>query len=223
MLAARSGTRTSATPAPRAGARPWYYDDGYPKYGIGIILPEAQCEHQTINSYGRLRCGSNQRFPALQASALPLCYVIGYGEIRIGLTAIEPPQHIAQRGMPQKTKGSQVWRPGRHYGVGTPLRIWVGLAHAAVATAAPRRAVATPTVQAFRVLAPLPWAMGCSILGCRAEPLVRTQFPEHPPSLHLGAYHLKKWIQHRQKTPIPFLSPHNPHRRGGFFGGGSRS
>ena len=30
----------------------------------------------------------------------------------------------------------------------------------------------------------------------------------------------KKWIQHPQKSPIPFLSPHNPHRRGGFFGGG---
>ena len=35
--------------------------------------------------------------------------------------------------------------------------------------------------------------------------------------------HLKKWIQHPQKPPNPFLSPHNPLRRGGFFlGGGQR-
>ena len=63
-------------------------------------------------------------------------------------------------------------------------------------------------------------SMGCSVLGRGVEPLVRTQFPEHPPSLNFGANHLKKWMQHPQKTPIPFLSPHNPHRRGGFFGGG---
>ena len=63
-------------------------------------------------------------------------------------------------------------------------------------------------------------AMGCSVLGRGAEPLVTTQFPEHPPTLNFGANHLKKWIQHPQKTPIPFLSPHNPHHGGGFFGGG---
>ena len=63
-------------------------------------------------------------------------------------------------------------------------------------------------------------ALGCSVLGRGAEPLVRTQFLEHPPTLNFGANHLKKWIQHPQKPPIPFLSPHNPHRRGGFRGGG---
>ena len=62
--------------------------------------------------------------------------------------------------------------------------------------------------------------MGCSVLGRGAEPLVRTQFLEHPPTLNFGANHLKKWIQHPQKPPIPFLSPHNPHCRGGFFLGG---
>ena len=65
--------------------------------------------------------------------------------------------------------------------------------------------------------------MGCSVLGRGAEPLVRTQFLEHPPTLNFGANHLKKLIQHPQKTPIPFLSPHNPHCRGGFLGGGSKS
>ena len=66
--------------------------------------------------------------------------------------------------------------------------------------------------------------VGCSVLGRGAERLVRTQFPEHPPSLNFGANHLKKWIQHPQKPPIPLLSPHNPHHRGGFFlGGGSKS
>ena len=63
-------------------------------------------------------------------------------------------------------------------------------------------------------------AVGWSVLGRGAEPLVRTQFPEHPPSLNFGANHLKKWIQHPQKPPIPFLSPHNPHHGGGFCGGG---
>ena len=61
--------------------------------------------------------------------------------------------------------------------------------------------------------------VGCSVLGRGAEPLVRTQFLEHPPTLNFGANHLKKWIQHPQKPPIPFLSPHNPHCRGGFWGG----
>ena len=65
--------------------------------------------------------------------------------------------------------------------------------------------------------------VGCSVLGRGAEPLVRTQFLGHPPTLNFGANHIKKWIQHPQKTPIPFLSPHNPHCRGGFFGGGSKS
>ena len=65
--------------------------------------------------------------------------------------------------------------------------------------------------------------LGCSVLGRGAEPLVRTQFLEHPPTLNFGANHLKKWIQHPQKPPIPFLSPHNPHCRGGFWGGGSKS
>ena len=65
-------------------------------------------------------------------------------------------------------------------------------------------------------------AVGCSILGRGAEPLVRTQFLEHPPTLNFGANRLKKWIQHPQKPPIPFLSPHNPHCRGGFFGVGQR-
>ena len=65
--------------------------------------------------------------------------------------------------------------------------------------------------------------MGCSVLGRGAEPLVRTQFLEHPPTLNFGANHLKKWIQHPQKPPIPFLSPHNPHHGGGFWGGGSKS
>ena len=64
--------------------------------------------------------------------------------------------------------------------------------------------------------------MGCSVLGRGAEPLVRTQFLEHPPTLNFGANHLKKWIQHPQKPPIPFLSPHNPHCRGGFWGGGGQ-
>ena len=68
-------------------------------------------------------------------------------------------------------------------------------------------------------MAPHP-PMGCSVLGRRAEPLVRTQFPEHPPNLNFGANHQKKWIQHPQKPPIPFLSPHNPHHRDGFFWGG---
>ena len=62
----------------------------------------------------------------------------------------------------------------------------------------------------------------CSVLGRCAEPLVRAQFPEHPPSLNFGANHLKKWIRHPQKPPIPFLSPHNPHRRGGLFQGGGQ-
>ena len=71
--------------------------------------------------------------------------------------------------------------------------------------------------------APFPYEMmGCSVLGRGAEPLVRTQFLEHPPSLNFGANHLKKWIRHPQKPPIPFLSPHNPHCRGGFFEGGQR-
>ena len=65
--------------------------------------------------------------------------------------------------------------------------------------------------------------LGCSVLGRGAEPLVRTQFLEHPPTLNFGANHLKKWIQHPQKPLIPFLSPHNPHCRGGFLGGGSKS
>ena len=65
-----------------------------------------------------------------------------------------------------------------------------------------------------------PATVGCSVLGRGAGPLVRTQFLEHPPTLNFGANHLKKWIQHPQKTPIPFLSPHNPHCRGGFLGGG---
>ena len=64
--------------------------------------------------------------------------------------------------------------------------------------------------------------MGCSVLGRGAEPLVRMQFLEHPPTLNFGANHLKKWIQHPQKPPIPFLSPHNPHHGGGFLGGGQR-
>ena len=64
--------------------------------------------------------------------------------------------------------------------------------------------------------------LGCSVLGRGAEPLVRTQFLEHPPTLNFGANHLKKWIQHPQKPPIPFLSPHNPHHGGGFWGGGQR-
>ena len=64
--------------------------------------------------------------------------------------------------------------------------------------------------------------VGCSVLGRGAEPLVRTQFLEHPPTLNFGANHLKKWVQHPHKPPIPFLSPDNPHCRGGFFGGGQR-
>ena len=64
--------------------------------------------------------------------------------------------------------------------------------------------------------------VGCSVLGRGAEPLVRTQFLEHPPTLNFGANHLKKWIQHPQKPPIPFLSPHNPHHGGGFWGGCQR-
>ena len=64
--------------------------------------------------------------------------------------------------------------------------------------------------------------VGCSVLGRGAEPLVRTQFLEHPPTLNFGANHLKKWIQHPQKPPIPFLSPHNPHHGGGFWGGGGQ-
>ena len=65
--------------------------------------------------------------------------------------------------------------------------------------------------------------MGCSVVGRGAEPLVRTQFLEHPPTLNFGVNHLQKWIQHPQKPPIPFLSPHNPHCSGGFGGGGSKS
>ena len=61
--------------------------------------------------------------------------------------------------------------------------------------------------------------MGCSVLGRGAEPLVRTQFLEHPPTLNFGANHLRKWIQHPQKPPIPFLFPHNPHHGGGLWGG----
>ena len=34
--------------------------------------------------------------------------------------------------------------------------------------------------------------LGCSVLGRGAEPLVRTQFLEHPPTLNFGANHLKK-------------------------------
>ena len=33
--------------------------------------------------------------------------------------------------------------------------------------------------------------VGCSVLGRGAEPLVRTQFLEHPPTLNFGAHHLK--------------------------------
>ena len=67
-------------------------------------------------------------------------------------------------------------------------------------------------------------SMGCSVLGRGAEALVRAHFAQHPPSLNFGAHHLKKCIRHPQKPPIPFLSPHNPHRRGGFLlGGGSKS
>ena len=62
--------------------------------------------------------------------------------------------------------------------------------------------------------------VGCSVLGRGAEPLVRTQSLEHPPTLNFGANHLKKWIQHPQKPPIPFLCSHNLHCRGGFFRGG---
>ena len=57
----------------------------------------------------------------------------------------------------------------------------------------------------------LGFCMGCSVLGRGAEPLVRTQFLEHPPTLNFGANHQKKWIRHPQKPAIPFLSPHNPH------------
>ena len=64
--------------------------------------------------------------------------------------------------------------------------------------------------------------MGCSVLGRGAEPLVRTQFLEHPRTLNFGAHHLKERNQHPQKPLIPFLSPHNPHCRGGFWGGGQR-
>ena len=43
------------------------------------------------------------------------------------------------------------------------------------------------------------YGMGCRVLGRCAEPLVRTQFPEHPPSLNFGANHLKKWIRHQHQ------------------------
>ena len=65
--------------------------------------------------------------------------------------------------------------------------------------------------------------VGCSVLGRRAEPLVRTQFPEHPPSLNFGANHLKNRFTTLKTPPVPFLSPHNPHHRGGFFWGGLKS
>ena len=77
-------------------------------------------------------------------------------------------------------------------------------------------------IQCYDVIEPPPSHLGCSVLGRGAEPLVRTQFLEHPPTLNFGANHLKKWIQHPQKPPIPFLSPHNPHHGGGFWGGGQR-
>ena len=32
----------------------------------------------------------------------------------------------------------------------------------------------------------------------------------------------KNWIGHPQKTTLPFLSPHNPNRKGGFWGGVQR-
>ena len=92
-----------------------------------------------------------------------------------------------------------------------------GTALPAPSTGTARGARATPTRGGERER-----GMGCSVLGRGAEPLVRTQFLEHPPTLNFGANHLKKWIQHPQKPPIPFLSPHNPHHGGGFWGGGQR-
>ena len=49
--------------------------------------------------------------------------------------------------------------------------------------------------------------VGCSVLGHGAEPLVRTQFLEHPPSLNFGANHLKKMDSAPSKTPHPLSFP----------------
>ena len=88
------------TPAPRAGARPLYYDDGYPYYGFGIIPAEPHRRTQTFKSNGRLNWGSNQRSPALRASARPLYYDVGYPKNGNGPIPAEPPVHLAQQSIP---------------------------------------------------------------------------------------------------------------------------
>ena len=65
--------------------------------------------------------------------------------------------------------------------------------------------------------------MGCSVLGRGAEPLVTTQFPEHPPTLNFGANHLKKnGFSTLEKPPSPFF-PHITRIMGVVLGGGSKS
>ena len=69
---------------------------------------------------------------------------------------------------------------------------------------------------------PWPHPLGCSVLGRGAEPLVRTQFPEHPPSLDFGANHLKNGFSTLKNPPSPFF-PHITRIVGVvFFGGGQR-
>ena len=62
------------------------------------------------------------------------------------------------------------------------------------------------------------WPLGCSVLGRCAEPLVRTQFPEHPPTLNFGANHLKNGFGTLKNPPSPFF-PHTTRIAGVFFGG----
>ena len=75
---------------------------------------------------------------------------------------------------------------------------------------------APPTTEEFIGVLQSAFDVGCSVLERGAEPLVRAPFPDQPPSLNFGANHPKKRIRYPQKPPIPFLSAHNPHRRGVF-------
>ena len=61
--------------------------------------------------------------------------------------------------------------------------------------------------------------IGCSVLGRGAEPLVRTQFLEHPPTLSYGANHLKNGFSTLKKPPSPFF-PHITRIIGVVFLGG---
>ena len=61
--------------------------------------------------------------------------------------------------------------------------------------------------------------MGCSVLGRGAEPLVKTQFLEHPPTLNFGANNVKNKFSALKNPPSPFF-PHITLIVGVVFGGG---